>query len=950
MHYARGFVSTLVLTCLAETTAFAFLPPTVLVRKVGDKELAGKTIEQAVWDRPVTIPRFEYYVNDYLPTQQTQVRMAYDDTNLYVAYKCFENRMSKLSTKQTMRDTNIWKDDSVGIDLDTNLDRATFFRLRASASGVLFDAAFDKPGLRQGNMSWDPDWKVNITKDEDSWSAFMVIPFKSFGVAAPKEGTVWGANLGRRSIPSREQSPWAQCRPAIQDIPAWGNFVFSGSDAPAVCIEPYPLNRNDEFFPCRDRAGGNVGRAATKIAVPGKHPMTVRLFNPTDQPMPLRLDVLIDDKVRSEHRTTAKPGETEWKLDFDFPDEGLHELKFAIHDAGNRLIYRTPHELVLVAAHAARLAGYRELVKSIDAVSPAAKSRKTEIEARLAEIDALREAAMGDLDKWKQLKGPLDAASLDIQQLRCVQMDADRRGYIVGTETALRKIMRDEMFEGKFGQPAMISLARNEYESVQVCVLAYDKPLSSVDVSVSELRSADGNVIPGDRIKLNLVEWVDCKPARYAADLYGWTPDPLMPMAPFDVEKGALRPVWITIHAPDSIPAGQYTGSVRVKPKNAPETSVPLTVRVWDFAMPNRMHARTAFAFFKNEFGAWYGKGLSREKLLEWYDFLLQHRLSPTDIYSSVPVPGIEDIAFCVERGMNAFNLHNYGRGRNAAKRAEVAEMIQKYEAYLKEKGWWDIAYVYGFDELGEDLFPSLRETYGEIKAKFPGLPRMTTIAPQPELKGYVDIWVPLTSNYLREVAEEYRRDGDKVWWYVCCHPFHPWPNYFVDYNAVDPRILWWMSWKEKCPGILYYAVNLWEHNHTIKDGKASDDWEKAVIEGKRWPEIKWNTHTCGTFNGDGHLVYPGPNQDPIASIRLVSIRDGIEDFEYLHILDSLARSAEKSSGADTSLIARAKELVSVRDDVVKSPWEYTTDPEKVLNARAEIAEMIEKLSRQSRN
>ena len=45
-------------------------------------------------------------------------------------------------------------------------------------------------------------------------------------------------------------------------MPAWGHFVFEGPDAPTVCIEPSEENRNAEFFPCRDRAGGNVGKAA----------------------------------------------------------------------------------------------------------------------------------------------------------------------------------------------------------------------------------------------------------------------------------------------------------------------------------------------------------------------------------------------------------------------------------------------------------------------------------------------------------------------------------------------------------------------------------------------------------------------------------------------------------------------------------------------------------------
>lgn len=935
----------LAFSSLTAVTAAGPMLPTAVIKKIAADELKGKTVEEAVWSRPLSIPRFEYYVCDYVPSQQTQVRLAYDDQNLYVAYRCLEEDMTKFKTECKKRDESVWKDDAVGIDLDVEHNHTTFYRLWTNAAGVLHDAAFDKPGLRQGNESWNAEWTVRPDKDKEGWRMFVTIPFKSLGVQTPKPGTTWGVNLARRSVPAFERSCWATCRPAIQDMPAWGHFVFEGPDSPIVYIEPYPLNTEAEFFPCRDRAGGNIGKAATKIAVPGKHPMTVRILNPKSNPLPVRLDVIIDNKVVAKHTTTAKPGSSVWKLQFEFPYEGLHELRYAVYDGKGKLLTLTPYELVLVPEHKTRIAQYMQMVRSERPRSSSAKAEKAAVEESLDGLAAMAKAARGNLAKWNQLGKDLNAVSLRIQHLRCACADTAGLGYAVGTESALRKIMRDEMFQGEFGKPASMSLAKNEYESVQVCVLAHDKALTGVQVWVSDLKGPGGAVIPADKIKTNLVDWVDCKPARYGADHYGWIPDPLMSLAPFDVAKGTLRPVWITVHTPVDITSGTYIGTVSVKPANAPATEVPIAVKVWDFAVPTRMQAKTAFAFFDYEFGAWYGKGLTREQRLEWYDFLLQHRINPTNIYSRDPVPTKEDIPFCAERGMNAFTL-SCTWGKEEEEIDKMAEWMREYEKFLKDNGWWDMPYIYGFDELGPERFQELRDTYGGIKKRFPDLPTMTTIAPQPELKGAVDIWVPLTSNYVHEVAEQYRQGGDDVWWYVCCHPYHPWPNYFVDYNAADPRILWWMSWKENCPGILYYAINLWENNYKLedKDAKPGNDWERAMVSGKRWPEIKWNTHTCAAFNGDGHLVYPGPNMKPIASIRLVSIRDGIEDFEYFYILDQLVKQAEKSPGANAATIKRAKELVAIREDVVKSPMEYTTDPELIFSARQEVAEMIEKL------
>jgi hypothetical protein len=373
-----------------------------------------------------------------------------------------------------------------------------------------------------------------------------------------------------------------------------------------------------------------------------------------------------------------------------------------------------------------------------------------------------------------------------------------------------------------------------------------------------------------------------------------------------------------------------------VKPSNAPEAVLPIEVRVWDFAIPQKPHIKTAFAIFPHEISAWYGN-YTDEIRRDYYAFLLEHRLNPTNIYTPSPLPDKQDMPFCVERGLNAFCLVcTWNKDEKA--RAELAGKIRDYEPYLKEKGWWDMAYIYGFDEIPPEKYGELRDMYGWVKKEFPDLPRMCTVVPNKDLKGYVDIWVPLTANYDPEVAKQYIKDGDEVWWYVCCTPGNPYPNFFIDYPAIDPRILFWMSWKYRVPGFLYYAVNIWENNRSLKSMSAEahpfQDWNPLTgDEGK-------------TVNGDGQLIYPGPNGKPLSSIRLEAIRDGIEDYEYFYILDGLVTKAEKNPKVSKALTANARNLLAVRNDVVKSPKEYTLDPMLVLSARREVAETIEKLEK----
>jgi hypothetical protein len=85
--------------------------------------------------------------------------------------------------------------------------------------------------------------------------------------------------------------------------------------------------------------------------------------------------------------------------------------------------------------------------------------------------------------------------------------------------------------------------------------------------------------------------------------------------------------------------------------------------------------------------------------------------------------------------------------------------------------------------------------------------------------------------------------------------------------------------------------------------------------------------------NGDGTLFYPGTpariggkHDIPVDSIRLKRIRDGREDYEYLHILDRMGKRAEAMN------VARGLFPTLYRTDVSAGAFEQ---------ARARLAALI---------
>jgi len=94
--------------------------------------------------------------------------------------------------------------------------------------------------------------------------------------------------------------------------------------------------------------------------------------------------------------------------------------------------------------------------------------------------------------------------------------------------------------------------------------------------------------------------------------------------------------------------------------------------------------------------------------------------------------------------------------------------------------------------------------------------------------------------------------------------------------------------------------------------------------------------------NGDGFLLYPGRDlgiNGPIPSIRLDAIREGLEDYEYLWLLEDRMKAAALQLGLASFDVDA--EMKSYYDRLYKSVSRYDEEPERLLQARREIADRI---------
>jgi hypothetical protein len=158
-----------------------------------------------------------------------------------------------------------------------------------------------------------------------------------------------------------------------------------------------------------------------------------------------------------------------------------------------------------------------------------------------------------------------------------------------------------------------------------------------------------------------------------------------------------------------------------------------------------------------------------------------------------------------------------------------------------------------------------------------------------------------------------------------------------IEWPAVDHRLLLWQTWKYGVQGFLYWGTCVWRDN----------------LEGEqRWPDVAWKPATWRNdagqpHNGDGQLIYPGPDRLPLPSIRLENLRDGIEDYEYLWLLrDAVATLKKADAEKHKELIAEAEKALVIAAPVVQDLTHFTDDPGVLRAARATIATLIERASK----
>ncbi len=136
------------------------------------------------------------------PSQKTELKVLYDNENIYVAIKAYDNEPDKIDRLMTQRDE--LNGDIVGINFDSYYDHRTGFEFNLTASGCKIDLMLLNDGW---DTNWNAVWDGKVGQMDSGWIAEMRIPLSQLRYGN-QEDQVWGMHSWRWLNRNSEEDQW----------------------------------------------------------------------------------------------------------------------------------------------------------------------------------------------------------------------------------------------------------------------------------------------------------------------------------------------------------------------------------------------------------------------------------------------------------------------------------------------------------------------------------------------------------------------------------------------------------------------------------------------------------------------------------------------------------------------------------------------------------------------
>ena len=143
------------------------------------------------------------------PTEETEIRVLYDEDNLYFGILCRDREPSAIIATQLGRDANFDVDDRIVVLVDPFFDFRNGFFFEVNPQGARADGQVAN-NAEQRSLEWDGIWEAAARVTDQGWIAEIAVPFKTLRFKPGQ--TTWGLNVERTIKRRNEVDRWASPR------------------------------------------------------------------------------------------------------------------------------------------------------------------------------------------------------------------------------------------------------------------------------------------------------------------------------------------------------------------------------------------------------------------------------------------------------------------------------------------------------------------------------------------------------------------------------------------------------------------------------------------------------------------------------------------------------------------------------------------------------------------
>lgn len=168
-------------TSLTNAEDMSFKPifkPEITISRTSETIAIDGEMTESVWSTATMVNNFsERYPGDQTkPSVETEVYTIYDNNNLYVFFKCFDNPDDIRATK-SQRD-QFQGNDMVGVDIDTYGEAALAYEFYVNPYGVQLDMLWSAANGNEDH-SFDMVWESSAKITLNGYQVEIAIPFSS---------------------------------------------------------------------------------------------------------------------------------------------------------------------------------------------------------------------------------------------------------------------------------------------------------------------------------------------------------------------------------------------------------------------------------------------------------------------------------------------------------------------------------------------------------------------------------------------------------------------------------------------------------------------------------------------------------------------------------------------------------------------------------------------------